>query len=51
MAASALSSFGAKPPSSPTAVREALLLQDGLEGVERLGDGAQASEKVEALGA
>ena len=51
MAASVLSSFGAKPPSSPTAVEQALLLEHGLQGVEDLRDGAQAlGEGAEALG-
>ena len=41
-ASSTLSSFGAKPPSSPTAVLQAFLLQHGFQRVKSFGDGAQA---------
>ena len=40
-AASLLRGSGAKPPSSPTAVRQAALVQDALQRVERLGAVAQ----------
>ena len=48
-AASALSSFGAKPPSSPTAVERPFFFH-ALERVENLGDGLQAfAERGEAV--